>query len=222
MKVGTDGVLLGAWAKISSPKAILDIGTGSGLLALMLAQRTNTNVYVDAVELELQDSQQAEENVRSSPWHDRITVHHTAIQDFTPGKSYDLIVSNPPYFRNSLQPPERKRLLSRHSITLSFEDLVTSVKRMIKPSGIFCVILPYAEGLDFIQLAKEQLLHCNRQWSFRTREEKPIERWLLEFSPTRKAPETGEILLYKDGQNWSDEYKNLTHYFYLKPPDEKF
>lgn len=215
MKVGTDGVLLGAWTTIAAPKSVLDIGTGSGLIALMLAQRTQAYTFLDAVELELQDFMQAKENVRNSPWFNRIAVHHVAIQDFISQQSYDLIVSNPPYFRKSLEPPERRRHQSRHGITLSFEELIVSVKRLLKPRGLFSVILPHAEGLHFIQMAKENGLHCSRQWSFRTRREKPVERLLLEFSFLQRLPETGEILLYSEGSSWSEDYQNLTRSFYL-------
>ena len=216
MKVGTDGVLLGAWAIVHTDQYLLDIGTGSGLIALMLAQRTINTGFIDAVEIEKYGAEQAIENVHRSPWAQRIKVHQMAIQDFNPERKYDLIISNPPYFQNSFKPPDEKRVQTRHTVFLPFADLIASVNRLLATDGKFNVILPNQEGLAFIDLAKSNHLHCTRQWSFRTRNEKPIERWLLEFSFQEQSREEGEIILYKTGEEWSDGYKALTKEFYLK------
>jgi len=216
MKVGTDGVLLGAWANINAAQSILDIGTGSGLIALMLAQRATSSIKIDAVELEAHASHEAAENVMHSPWAEKITVHHTPIQQFESTIKYDMIISNPPYFENSQKPPEEKRAITRHTDTLPFQDLLKETVRLLNRDGKFNVILPYQEGLNFIELASKYQLTCNRQWSFRTRKEKPIERLLLEFSYQTKPVETGEIVLYEEGENWSSSYKDLTKDFYLK------
>lgn len=215
MKVGTDGVLLGAWTNIEHAVHLLDIGAGSGLIALMLAQRTSKEALIDAVEIEDQDAQQAEENVAQSPWPEKIRIHKMAIQDFSSHKQYDVIVSNPPYFSNSHEPPDKRRHQTRHTVLLSFTDLLVSVQRLLKPDGRFNVVLPYTEGLHFITLASNYGLHCSRQWSFRTRAEKPIERWLLEFTTHDTLSETGAVLLYKEKDEWSDSYKALTKDFYL-------
>ena len=216
MKVGTDGVLLGAWTTVGQAKSILDIGTGSGVIALMLAQRSGKDTSIDAVEVEAQDAAQALENVSGSPWPEKIKIHHTPIQQFASGGTYDLIVSNPPYFINSQQPPDAKRLQARHTVVLNYADLLQAVKKHLDPTGTFNIVLPFTEGLQFIDLAKAFSLHCSRQWSFRTRKEKPIERWLLEFSREEKIVNMGEILLYDQGTNWSPEYRHLTKEFYLK------
>ncbi|HEY8935539.1 MAG TPA: methyltransferase [Cyclobacteriaceae bacterium] len=216
MKVGTDGVLLGAWANINAAQSILDIGTGSGLIALMLAQRSTSSVKIDAVELEAHASHEATENVKHSPWSEKITVHHTAIQQFESALKYDMIISNPPYFENSQKPPEAKRAITRHTDTLSFEDLLRETVRLLNKKGKLNVILPYKEGLNFIERASQYQLTCNRQWTFHTRKEKPIERLLLEFSYHSKPIETGDIVLYEEEENWSAEYKELTKEFYLK------
>jgi tRNA1Val (adenine37-N6)-methyltransferase len=216
MKVGTDGVLLGAWVEPGNAKSILDIGTGSGVIALMLAQRTDATVVIDAVEVEEQDAQQAQENILASPWPAKILVHHTAIQNYSSGRTYDLIVSNPPYFINSQEPPDKRRIEARHTVLLPHDELLSTVIRLLAPSGRFCLILPYAEGLDFIELAKFYQLYCTRQWSFRTRREKPVERLLLEFSYLHHPTNQGEILLYNEGNDWSREYCDLTRNFYLK------
>jgi tRNA1Val (adenine37-N6)-methyltransferase len=215
MKVGTDGVLLGAWAKIEDAQNILDIGTGTGLIALMLAQRTNPSTHIDGVEIEVHNFEQAIENVNQSPWRERISIHHSRIQDFYPPKQYDLIISNPPYFQNSYQAPDEKRTIARHTISLSFLDLIKSVERLLSAKGKFNVILPYQEGLTFTDLISEHGFHCTRKWNFRTRKEKPIERLLLEFSYKPQKLEENEVHLYSSGEIWSDDYKLLTKEFYL-------
>jgi tRNA1Val (adenine37-N6)-methyltransferase len=219
MKVGTDTVLLGAWVKIDQAQSVLDIGTGNGTIALMLAQRTLERATIDAVEIEATDVMQAEENFQKSPWNNKIQLHHTSIQNFFPEKKYDLIVSNPPYFINSQRPSDEKRHQARHTISLSYDDLIGATLRLLEDDGRFNVILPFTEGLHFVELAKERGLFCSRQYSFRTRSEKCVERWLLEFSKNDQFQERGEILLYNKnrGEEWSKEYTALTADFYLRP-----
>ena len=216
MKVGTDAVLLAAWTNVGQAQSILDIGTGNGTIALMLAQRSVDTATIEAVEIEEADALQAEENFKASPWSGRIKLHHGPIQNFSPEKKYDLIVSNPPYFNNSQSPPDERRHKARHTIALSYDELLDAALRLLNAEGKFSIVLPFTEGLQFIELAKKFQLFCSRQFSFRTRNEKPIERWLLEFTKYPEATETGEILLYKKGEEWSDEYVRLTREFYLK------
>jgi len=216
MKVGTDGVLLGAWVDINKVKNILDIGTGSGVIALMLAQRSQDMALIDAVELDEDAFGQAFENVKQSPWPEKVNTHHCAIQNFNPEKKYDLIVSNPPYFQNSQKPPDPRRLTTRHTDALSFSELITAVTNLLSWDGKFSIILPFHEGLNFITLASQHRLYCSRQWSFRTRVGKPVERWLLEFRGTIHPKEEGEITLYSSGDEWSEKYIQLTKDFYLK------
>jgi len=215
MKVGTDGVLLGAWTDIQSAQTILDIGTGTGVIALMLAQRSSPDTIIDAIELEETDAAQATENVQHSPWPDKVTIYTGAIQEYTTDKQYDLIVSNPPYFINSQEPPDKRRLQTRHTVSLSFDALLQAVKRLLKPTGTFHVILPYTEGIQFIELAATYSLSCIRQWSFRTRTGKPVERWLLTFAFIPASLDTGEILLYQQDNTWHNSYIDLTREFYL-------
>jgi tRNA1Val (adenine37-N6)-methyltransferase len=216
MKVGTDGVLLGAWVDVHNCKRILDIGTGSGVIALMLAQRTTSDVVIDAVEVEQEDAEQAKENVEHSPWPRRIEVFTSPIQNYKSDELYDLIVSNPPYFNNSAKPPDEKRIQARHTTSLPYDVLVNHAKRLLDPNGKLAVILPFTEGLDFETLAKQHNLFCVRKTGFRTRREKPVERWLMEFSLSKKLLVEHEILLYNDGLEWSDDYIRLTRDFYLK------
>jgi tRNA1Val (adenine37-N6)-methyltransferase len=217
MKVGTDGVLLGAWANVNGAKHILDIGTGSGVIALMLAQRTPDDSQIDAVEIDPLAFEEAHENFKTSPWSEKILAHHIAIQQFTKKSKYDLIISNPPYFQNSYKPPDEKRVAARHTENLSFEDLLAATGKLISPTGRLNVILPVSEGEHFVSLAASKNFSLTRKWAFRTRAEKPTERYLLEFSRhSVKSVDTGEIKLYDQGENWSEDYKYLTRDFYLK------
>lgn len=216
MKVGTDGVLLGAWVDVSACKRILDIGAGSGVIALMLAQRTTSDVLIDAVEVAPSDAEQARENVEQSPWPRRIEVFASSIQDFKSDKRYDLIVSNPPYFNNSAKPPNEKRIQARHTTSLPYPVLLEHVKQLLVHSGKLAVILPHNEGIEFEILAKQYQLFCIRKTAFRTRRDKPIERWLIEFAFTDAKKNEDEILLYSDGLEWSDDYIRLTRDFYLR------
>jgi tRNA1Val (adenine37-N6)-methyltransferase len=218
-KVGTDGVLLGAWVDVSECENILDVGTGSGVIALMLAQRTAENVVIHAVEIQPQDSRQARKNFEASPWNERLTLHETSVQGFSPANHFDLIVSNPPYFIDSWLPPSDSRTTVRHTTHLSFEDLLKSVVRLLNPAkGKFAVILPFSEAQRFIKLAELSHLFPVRECAFKSRGHKPVERLLLEFSFGKKLKLIEELTLYRDneGEEWSNEYKELTRQFYLK------
>ncbi len=214
-KVGTDAVLLGAWANTSGAKTVLDIGTGSGVLALMLAQRTDKQTQIDAVEIDESNFLQASENIVGSLWAEKVCVLHSSIQDFFPNKKYNLIVSNPPYFVNSLLPPATHRQKARHTTSLSHPDLLMSVKRLLIPQGKFAVILPTAEGDKFQFMAREFGLHCSRRLAFYSRLQKPQERWLLEFTDTPTNPINETLILHLYEKEWSEEYKALTREFYL-------
>jgi tRNA1Val (adenine37-N6)-methyltransferase len=216
-KVGTDGVLLGAWVRMNNAEKILDIGTGSGVIALMLAQRA-PNAAVDAVEIQEDDAMQADLNFQSSQWHDRLKIHHVAFQEYVSESKYDLIVSNPPYFVNSTLPPTSQRSIVRHSQMLTSEVLIHGVERLLLPGGIFGIILPVVEGRNFIKVANEKGLYLQRTCEFRSRPNKPEERLLMEFGFNETAVASEQIILYRDdtGEEWSEAYKALTRDFYLK------
>lgn len=217
MKVGTDGVLLGAWASVNGIQSVLDIGTGTGVIALMIAQRTGPMVRIDAVELNERAAQDAENNFRQSPWQSKLTLHPISIQEFSSGNTYDLIITNPPFFNNSYKPPDKNRQLARHTDLLSFTELLAvSFNLLIKPSGRLAIILPFTESQAFKVLAQSFSLHCIRECTFRTRNHKPIERVLMEFSFQSYTPEVESLCLYETHETWTAEYKNLTREFYLK------
>lgn len=216
MKVGTDGVLLGAWVNIEGAMKILDIGTGSGVIALMLAQRSEGNI--DAIEIEKNAAKQASENVARSPWSSRINIFNQSFQEYCKtGSRYDLIVSNPPYFERSMMAPDKKRSAARHNHLLSQQELMNGIKKLLLPHGKFAIILPVAEYLSFRNKALESGMYEIRNLKTKPTPEKPINRILGEF--TGKADETSssEIVIEKYGRHgYSEEYKTLTKDFYLK------
>ncbi len=216
-KVGTDGVLLGAWADAGQAETILDIGTGSGVIALMMAQRTAT-AKIDALEIQRGDAMQADENFRSSPWSDRLTLYHQSLQEFKASKQYDLIITNPPFFINSSLPPGSNRAVVRHHGELSFDTLLDATIRLLKPEGRLALILPAAEGKLFTVAATARSLHLKRLCEFKSREHKPVERLLMEFSHAEQLPMLEQLTLYAapSGEEWSEPYKMLTREFYLK------
>jgi tRNA1Val (adenine37-N6)-methyltransferase len=216
MKVGTDGVLLGAWANCENAKSILDIGTGTGLIALMLAQRSNT--LIDAVEIDEKACIQANENVAKSDWKESIQVLNTPFQDFckSTNKTYDLIVSNPPYFQNSLFAPDKKRTDARHNSNLELDDLINGSLKLMTDNGVLSLILPYLEGTMFILKAAEKGLYCTRQTNVLPKPGREPKRLLLEFMKTKKPLVEQEIIIELNKRHeYSDAYKNLTKDFYL-------
>lgn len=216
-KVGTDAVLLGAWVHLSqADKSILDIGTGSGVIALMLAQRTAHDARIDAVEIGGPDAEQARENVLASPWKEKISVHHLPLQEYRPQEKYDLIVTNPPYFVKSHEPPDAQRSQARHTHHLPFEDLLGNTVRLLSKQGRFALILPHVEGLHFLTLARRYKLFPVRKTTFRSRISKAVERLLIELAFEGPLQADAEIILYAEGENWSEEYRELTRDFYLQ------
>lgn len=221
MKVGTDGVLLGAWAQ--GGKRILDIGTGTGLIALMMAQRF-PDAVVDAVELDVEAAAQATENVLSSAFVERIHVYRTAIQQFAQDKRqqvpfpslYDSIVSNPPYFQYSLKNPDARRTLARHTDSLCFRDLMKVVANLLSEDGQFSVVIPFDAKQALMDEAVIQGLFLVRKYVVKTLSHKPPKRCLLSFCKKRTDfIEEKEVVMMDTPQQRSAWYQNLTENFYL-------
>jgi tRNA1Val (adenine37-N6)-methyltransferase len=215
MKVGTDGVLLGAWTSIGSAKRILDIGTGTGLIALMLAQRSN--VPIDAVEIDEPACEQAKENVQRSRWASKISVYCKAFQAFEQETNlrYDLIVSNPPYFVESLKSPEIARTIARHTALLPHSDLLKGISNLLDENGRFAGIFPYVEGNVFIAKAVDYSLYCSRRTEVKGKTNgKPI-RVLLEFSRERQPMIESSISIREVDGSYTPDYITLTKDFYL-------
>jgi tRNA1Val (adenine37-N6)-methyltransferase len=217
MKVGTDGVLLGAWCQAEGADRVLDIGTGSGVIALMLAQR-NPRCIVDALETDHPSCIQAAGNAACCPWKSRITIHHISFQDFysQTRNTYDLIVTNPPYFQNSYPSPSAGRSAARHASSLSMHDLISGVCALLNPGGRYSMIMPVPEAMKFIATAGESGLHCKRITSVLPNPGKPPKRLLLEFGLTEGGLIRSELVVELAGRHeYSADFKSLTEDFYL-------
>jgi len=186
MKVSTDGILLGAWANLSDAKSLLDIGTGTGLLALMCQQRSN-DLAITAVEVDEAAYNQALQNSANSPWPN-INVVHTTIQVFEYTQPFDVVISNPPYFNQSLKGQSGTRNTARHTDGLSFEDLINAFKRLSHSGSRFSLILPSIEGALFIKLATQRGLYLNAHCQVKTTPTKAFSRSLMSFSTIKTEP----------------------------------
>lgn len=214
MKVGTDGVLLGAWAEVENAGRILDIGTGTGLIALMAAQR-NPDAHIDALEIEPHACQQAQENVLASPWASRITIIPTALQDFHPELLYDSILCNPPFFKSSTKAPDSGRSLARHDDTLPHDELVAHVAGLLAPQGHFCVILPTTEALNLIKIARQYKLYPERITFVLPNPGKIPKRYLIKFVANPTEISEDELIIEYNRHQYSPRYTELTKDFYL-------
>ena len=217
MKVGTDGVLLGAWAGVRpSDRRMLDSGTGTGLIALMLAQRAQ-DASVTGVDID--DVAQARENADASPWAGRVVFERCPVQEFRAPEPFDLIVSNPPFFVDSLTCPDEGRTAARHAVHLPFDELRDAVLRLMAPAGRFAVVLPTAEAERFLAVCAGRLA-LTRRTDVRTTPRHPAKRALMEFSRTGAAdtaPETSELTVGTgEHECYTPEYRALTRDFYLK------
>ena len=214
MKVGTDGVLLGAWADVSSAHSILDIGTGTGLIALMVAQRSGA--FVTALEMDVEASKQALENVERSPWNEKIKVVNLSLQEYDSLMKYDHIISNPPYFNQSLKSPKEGRTTARHTDTLSYDDLLKGVVRLLDEEGIFSVILPFSEKERFVTLAEQYNLYPARITEVLPTPISTPKRFMAEFSFQQVECQQNSLIIESAGRHqYSDDYKQLTEQFYL-------
>ncbi|MFI3331716.1 MAG: methyltransferase [Rikenellaceae bacterium] len=212
MKVGTDGVLLGTWAECEGAKTALDLGTGTGLLALMLAQR-NKDVKITAIDIE--STEDAEENFRNSPWGDRLTTQKIAVQELETQK-FDLIICNPPYFKNSLKCPGSSRTVARHSVGLSFEELAENCRRLLHANGKISLILPSDTLGEIEQIFKDNNLFVIRICRVFPREDLAVKRVMLEFSFLQQEPQNESVTIEISRHNYTQEYKYLTKDFYLE------
>lgn len=217
MKVGIDGVLLGAWADVDNADAILDIGTGTGLIALMLAQRSSAQI--DAIDIDADAVIQANENIQKSPWSSRIQVSEVELQKYVLNtrNRYDLIVSNPPYFVNSTKAPVENRNTARHTDTLTHKELLDNALTLLKPTGRICVILPVNEGLMSVEYAATIGLHCTKQVVVFPKPGAVAKRLLLEFSQQFTACANSEVVIESDVRHqYSPEFTALAKDYYLK------
>ncbi len=219
MKIGTDGVLLGAWAPIeNNPFSILDIGAGTGVVALMLAQRSNAQ-QIDALEIDEEAYEQSVDNFENSPWSDRLFCFHAGLDEFVeePEDEYDLIVSNPPFYSEDYKSENEQRDLARFTDAMPFEDLIEAAALLLSENGIFCVIIPYKEEIHFIGLAKEYELYPLKITRVKGTPTTEIKRSLLAFGRNENnIVATDELIIETSRHNYTAEYIALTKDFYLK------
>jgi tRNA1Val (adenine37-N6)-methyltransferase len=212
MKVGTDGVLLGAWVQPGSAKRVLDVGAGSGLIALILAQRSVAEIV--GVEYDPAAALQASENVAASPWPEKIRIYERDFRDCTIGL-FDLIVSNPPFFQKSLKSPGKVRNQARHDETLTYEELITGTSRMLSGDGRFAVILPFESSQPFEDLCWQNQLYLSRRCEVSSIEGQAPKRLLLEFSRQRVTTERSILAIESRTHNRTAAFSALTDGLYL-------
>jgi tRNA1Val (adenine37-N6)-methyltransferase len=215
MKVCTDACVFGASTEVENVNRILDIGTGTGLLSLMLAQRSKAQI--DSVEIDEDAYQQAVMNVKISKFAKNIEVHHQRIQNFESTKNYDLIISNPPFYQQSLKSTDVKANKALHAVELSFDDLIDSVLKFLSIEGEFAVLLPPFEIEKLIQIAQKKGLYLSKKMSIRHDETKPVFRVIATFL-TQKVNDLEEktlIIHNQDGRSYSNEFRDLLKDYYL-------
>lgn len=218
MKVGTDGVLLGAWtALLNAPRTVLDIGAGTGLIALMLAQRF-PEADIEALEIDGAAYEQCVDNFEASPWADRLFCYHAGLDEFTNEMEggYDLIVSNPPFYAENVSSGNAQRDHARQNQSLPFDELLQGAAGLLAPEGRFNVIIPHKEEAAFRELAQEFRLYASRICHVRGHAKAPIKRSLLEFGFGKGTVEESELVIEKGRHVYTDAYIALTKEFYFK------
>jgi tRNA1Val (adenine37-N6)-methyltransferase len=219
MKIGTDGVLLGAWSPIeNNPSSILDIGAGTGIIALMLAQRTNAQ-QIDAIEIDEDTYEQTVDNFENSPWSDRLFCFHAGLDEFIedPEDEYDLIISNPPFYSEDYKTLDNKRDLARFQDAMPFEDLIETAALLLSQNGFFSVIIPFKEEERFVELANQYELYPTKITHVKGTPTSDIKRSLIAFSRDNTInlhPE--ELIIETERHVYTPEYIALTKDFYIK------
>ncbi len=218
MKVGTDGVLLGAWVEIPGTAfSILDIGSGTGVISLMMAQRSYAEV-IDAVELNPASYIQTVENFEISEWGDRLFCYHASFQEFEDeiDEVYDVIISNPPFYTDTFKEEASERTMARHTESLAYQDLLRGTSKLLAENGTCAFVIPNKEEAAFVTQAKSFGLFANRICRVRGNAQSPLKRSLLQLSKKENAPEISELIIEISRHVYTDAYKNLVKEFYLK------
>nr|BFF38729.1 methyltransferase [Tenacibaculum mesophilum] len=221
MKIGTDAVLLGAWCNLGEfPDTILDVGSGTGIISLMLAQRSDA-MTIDAVEIDTNAYEQTVENFEQSDWGDRLFCYNASFVEFAEEMSedeeeYDIIVSNPPFYTDNYETEDVSRNKARFTSSLSFEELLKGVSEILSEYGKFSTIIPFKEEENFIELAKNHNLYLNRVCRVKGTPTTEIKRSLLELSFVEITIQEEELIIETKRHQYTDAYINLTKDFYLK------
>lgn len=214
-KVGTDSVILGAVADIPAEGRILDIGAGTGLISIMLAQRSSCIIH--ALEPDTESFSQLEENVQSCRWNNRVVLVNAGLQNYFPQHKFDLIVSNPPFFRASMKNPDERKSAARHDVTLTHKELLEGVSALIEENGLFQVIMPFAEGNLLVAEAADYDLYCNSVLKIKPLPSSEIKRLVLTFGRSKqKLAERFLTIERKSRYEFTEDYMNLTKDFYLR------
>lgn len=218
MKIGTDGVLLGAWTSVDhNPFSVLDIGAGTGVLSLMVAQRSSAQT-IEAIEIDGDAYEQCAENFENSKWQDRLFCYHASLLEFVEEveDTFDLIICNPPFYSEDYKTENEARDLARFNDAMPFEHLIYAVVNLLEEHGIFSVIIPFKEEDNFIALAKSANLFLKRKLHVQGNPNSAITRSLLEFSFTEQDVKVETLVIEKERHNYTVDYINLTKDFYLK------
>ena len=218
MKIGTDGVLLGAWTPlINNPYNVLDIGAGTGILSLMLAQRSNAE-QIDAIEIDEDAYEQCVENFEASPWGDKLFCFHAGLDEFVdePEDEYDLIISNPPFYTDDYKSGDTQRNNARFEDSLPFDELVEAADLFLSDNGIFSLIVPFKEEEKIINLCQERELFPLKITRVKGTSTTEIKRSLLAFTRIAQTPLTDELVIEISRHQYTPEYIELTKEFYLK------
>jgi tRNA1Val (adenine37-N6)-methyltransferase len=218
MKVGTDGVLLGAWVQVNSEVfTVLDIGAGTGLIALMIAQKSNAEV-IDAIELNDDAYEQTVENFERSDWGDRLFCYHASLQEFVDeiDDEYDLIISNPPFYTSTYKELSEERAMARHTESLTYEELLAATSKLLSEIGSCAFIIPFSEEENFIKIAAENQLFPSRITRVKGTENSPTKRSLMQFSFVETSTEMSELVIEIERHQYTKEYIDLVGAYYLK------
>ena len=218
MKVGTDGVFLGAWVDVSRAKSILDIGAGTGVISVMMAQRTGAGAAITGLEIEKNAATEATENARNSRWNNRILIQHISFQKFAEkcSEQFDLVVSNPPFFTNSQKSKNESLAIARHNHLLPLSDLVKISARLLAPNGKLAVILPVNQAREFTEQCNNEKLFVQRLTEVRPNNVKAPHRYLMEFGQKKCTAEKETLFIHTDdGSDFTEQYKTLTRDFYM-------
>ena len=215
MKVGTDGVLIGAWTACNKATNILDIGCGTGLISLMLAQRNDAAV-ITGIEIEENAFLQSQDNFKNSKWSQRLSIIHTSLQVYQSNTKFDLIVSNPPFFTDSTQANNQYRKFARSTNSLNFKELISKSKTLLSENGIFSVIIPFPRKEEFISMALENNLHLRRICNVKGTSNSPVKRVLMQFNKSQNTILEENLILEKERHNYTNKYIDLCKDFYLK------
>jgi len=215
MKIGTDGILLGAWSDVREAKNALDIGTGTGVIAIMQAQK-NSLLQIDAIEIERSACLDANYNFKESPWDDRLKLHHLCLTEFIPNIKYECIISNPPFFINSMKTADIKRNIARHTNSMNYNDILKFSNDHLTENGTLSLILPEDQGIKCILNAEKHSLFLKRKCNIFPNPIKKQHRILMEFSKIKhKTLESNLTIETKNRHEYTKDYKSLTKDFYI-------